>query len=71
MHVSQYRTEKKLSNENHRVPRYRLIVRRREKVKVIQKQVRKLLKEYKSKQTTVIEDQEEAYIASRPDMCPI
>ena len=39
-------------------------------LKVLQKQVRKLWKEYQSKRTTVLEDQEEAYIASRPDMCP-
>ena len=39
-------------------------------LKVLQKQVRKLWKEYQSKQTTVLVDQEEAYIASRPDMCP-
>ena len=42
-----------------------------ELLKVAQKQVRQLWKEYKSKRTTVIEDQEEAYIASWPDMCPI
>ena len=39
-------------------------------LKGLQKQVRKLWKEYQSKRTTVLEDQEEAYIASRPDMCP-
>ena len=39
-------------------------------LKVLQKQVRKLWKEYQSKQTTVLENQEEAYIASRPNMCP-
>ena len=42
-----------------------------ELLKVAQKQVRQLWKEYQSKRTTVIEDQEEAYIASRPDVCPI
>ena len=42
-----------------------------ELLKVVQKQFRKLWKEYQSKQTTVLKDQEEAYIANRPDMCPI
>ena len=28
-------------------------------------------KEYQSKKTTLLEDQEEAYIASRPNMCPL
>ena len=36
-----------------------------------QKQVRKLWKDFQSKQTTVIDDQEEVYIASRPNMCPL
>ena len=40
-------------------------------LKVAQKQVRELWKEYQSKQTTLLEDQEEAYIASRPNMCPL
>ena len=40
-------------------------------LKVAQKQVRKLWKDFQSKQTTVIEDQEEVYIASRPNMCPL
>ena len=39
-----------------------------ELLKVTQKKVRKLWKDYQSKRSTVIEDQEEAYIASRPNM---
>ena len=39
-------------------------------LKDLQKQVRKLWKEFQLKRTTVLEDQEEAYVASRPDMCP-
>ena len=39
-------------------------------LKGLQKQVQKLWKEYQSKRTTVLEDQEEAYTASRPDMFP-
>ena len=42
-----------------------------ELLKVAQTQDRQLWKKYQSKQTTVIEDQEEAYIASWQDMCPI
>ena len=38
-------------------------------LKVAQKQVRKLWKEYQSKRTTLIEDQEKVYIACRPNMC--
>ena len=41
-----------------------------ELLKVAQKQVRKMWKDYQSKRTTLVEDQEEAYIASRPNMCP-
>ena len=40
-------------------------------LKVVQKQVRKLWKDFQSKQTTMIENQEEAYIASQPNMCPL
>ena len=36
-----------------------------------QKKVCLLCKEYRSKRTTLLEDQEEAYIASRPNMCPV
>ena len=36
-----------------------------------QKQVQKLGKEYQLEQTTVLEDQEEAYIASWSNMCPL
>ena len=42
-----------------------------ELLKVAQIQVRKLWKDFQSKQSTVLEDQEEAYIASRPNMCPL
>ena len=42
-----------------------------ELLKTAQKQVHILWKEYQSKRTTLLEDQEEAYIASRPNMCPV
>ena len=42
-----------------------------ELLKVAQKQVQKIRKEFQSKRTTVLEDQEEAYIASNPNMCPV
>ena len=40
-------------------------------LKVAQKQVWKLWKDFQTKRTTVIENQEEAYIASHPNMCPL
>ena len=40
-------------------------------LKVAQKQVRKLWKDFQSKRLAVLEDQEEAYIASCPNMCPV
>ena len=42
-----------------------------ELLNVAQKQVRKLWKDFQSKRSTVLEDQEEAYIASCPNMCPL
>ena len=42
-----------------------------ELLKAAQKQVQKMWKEYQSKRTTSLEDQEEAYIASQPNMSPL
>ena len=38
-------------------------------LKMAQKQVRLLWKDYQSKRTTLLKDQKEEYIASRPNMC--